>query len=295
MDVPFIFIHLGTQFFPEYVNIAIDQCKYWNPTSPIYFLSSKCHKDKIRDKSIQHIFLETIPISSNHKSFIDTSTLDVTFRNGFWKYTTERLFVLEDFCTQYKLSEFFHVENDNMIYFDGKSLVKTFRQYSNGLMAPALSRKELTFGILYCNNLPVLSRLTEFILSTNSENEMSTSSRFFNTHIGSTSYLPSIPIENLDDRFVSGGLSDFKGIFDPAQYGQWLGGIDPRNGHSAPFLFSNSEAIVQPTTFEYEIGDDGRYWIVSNKSKFPIYLLHIHSKMLETFYSLNLENTSAMK
>lgn len=295
MDVPFIFIHLGTQFFPEYVNIAIDQCKYWNPNSPIYFVSSRCHKDKIRDKSIQHIFLEDIPILPKRKVFINTSTLDSTFRNGFWKYTTERLFVLEDLCTYLNIEEFFHIENDNMIYFNGNSLLETFRKYSNGLMAPALSRKELTFGILYCNNLQVLSKLTEFILSTNSENEMSTSSRFFNTHVDATSYLPSIPIENVDNRFASNGLSDFKGIFDPAQYGQWLGGIDPRNGPSAPFLFSNSEAIVQPNTFKYEIGDDGRYWIISTMVKYPIYLLHIHSKKLEMFYSLSLENTNATR
>lgn len=295
MGLPFIFIHLGTQFFPDYVNIALDQCKYWNPMSPIYFISSACHKGKIRDSSIRHVFLEDIPISSKRRTFIDTSVLDVTFRNGFWKYTTERLFVLEDLCNHLNISEFFHVENDNMIYFDANTMLETFRRYSNGLMAPALSRKELTFGILYCNIPSVLSELTEFILLSHSENEMSTSSRFFNTHIGSTSYLPSIPIEALDDRFASGGLVDFKGIFDPAQYGQWIGGIDPRNGHSAPFTFSNSEAIVQPNTFAYEIGDDGRYWILSTKSKYPIYLLHIHSKMLERFYSLNLENTSAMK
>jgi hypothetical protein len=203
--------------------------------------------------------------------------------------------VLEDFCTAYAIPEFFHLENDNMVYFNATTLIDTFRQYSNGLMAPALSRKQLTFGILYCNTLDVLSELTTFILSTQSENEMSTSSRFFSANINTTSYLPSIPIENIDNRFVSNGLLEFNGIFDPAQYGQWLGGIDPRNGQSIPFTFSNSEAIVEPNTFDYEIGDDGRYWIVSNTSKYPIYLLHIHSKKLEAFYSLHLENTSAMK
>ena len=137
MDVPFIFIHLGTQFFPNYVNIAIDQCKYWNPSSTIYFISSECHKHKIHNKSVHHIFLESIAISPNRKRFIDTSTLDTIFRNGFWKYTTERLFVLEDFCNSNNISEFFHLENDNMIYFNSNLLLDKFRKYSNGLMGKA--------------------------------------------------------------------------------------------------------------------------------------------------------------
>jgi hypothetical protein len=178
-----------------------------------------------------------------------------------------------------------------MLYFNANDMISIFRETIKGISAPALSMTELTFGIMYCNDLDALSKLTMELLTPDDSNEMQKSSRFFNKNKLTTRYLPSIPLSSAihltEDQqyFISNNFDKFKGIFDPAQYGQWIGGIDPRNGPSVPFTFSNTATLVQPNKFEYRLGDDNRYYIKDGGEEFPIYLLHIHSKKLDKFIS----------
>ena len=286
-NVPFIFIHLGTEFFPDYVNVAIEQCRRWNPSNPIYFASSCVHSDKVSSECTP-IFVEDLTITEQHSIFLDISNLDMTFRNGFWKYTTERIFVLEEVCNHLGIQEFFHAENDNMIYFNSFDLINVFRNTVNGLASPSLAANQAVFGFMYCNDIQTLSNLAKFLITTDC-NEMVSGAHFFTIYNTKTRYLPSIPdinnVLSLNDKYrVSNNIEGFKGIFDPAQYGQWLGGIDPRNGQSAPYVFSNTCATIQANEFTYDkrMEENGlsRYYI---NELYPIYVLHIHSKNLSIF------------
>jgi hypothetical protein len=288
MEVPFIFIHIGEIFFPEYVSIAIEQCRKWNPKNPIIFIRSKVFNNILFSSNITYIDIESINKTDKHIIFENTSRLDTTFRNGFWKYTTERLFFLEDYCIQNSINELFHLENDNMVYFNAEQLINVFRDTTNGITSPALAEDENTFGLLYSNNLNIFSLFTETLLyNNNNMNEMSLGSIFFKNN--NCSFLPSIPciydIEDNKKQFISNNIDKYNGIFDPAQYGQWLGGIDPRNGESKPYAFSNTRAIIEANNFEYYIKDN-RYYIKKDNITYPIYLLHIHSKHLNNFVLL---------
>jgi len=293
-SIPFIFVHIGNEFFPDYVNIALKQCKKWNPNSNIYFICDNKFFSKVYVQDIKLVDINTISCSQIRQNFINTTRLDMSFRHGFVRYTTERLFVLYDFCIENNITELLHLENDNMVYFSADELQDRFRSV-NGLSSPALSRVENTFGIMYCNNLSVFMDFLIFLLSNNfNEVEMILGSKFFLQNNKSCTFLPSIPpinedIPEKDKNIISNEIEKFGGVFDPAQYGQWLGGIDTRNGESAPFIFSNQHALIPPDRFEYDISKctNGfmRYYIkYHNTINYPIYLLHIHSKNLEKFY-----------
>ena len=291
-NVAFIFIHLGTEFFPDYVNTAIEQCRLWNPTNPIFFVSSHIHADKIT-KECTHISIEHLPLTHHHSEFINKNTLDTSFRHGFWRYTTERFFVLEEVCRYLNITEFFHVENDNMVYFNASELIHAFRNTVNGIASTSLTDIKLIFGFMYCNNIETLSDLTSYLVNTEN-NEMETGAKFFKLYNKNTQYLPSIPdIDNIlsleDKTRVTHNIETFNGVFDPAQYGQWLGGIDPRNDVSKAYTYSNPSAAIQPDQFTYSnrIEDSGlfRYYINKHGVSYPLYTLHIHSKKLAEFYS----------
>lgn len=297
-SVPFIFIHIGETQFPTYVNISLAQCHRWNPTNPIYFISNKIHAMQINLAYVNHIFLEDIKQTDKHQIFNHISGLDKGFRDGFWKYTTERLFVLEDFCIQYSISEAYHIENDNMVYFNSTELIDQFRKV-NGLSSPALSQSENTFGILYMNNISTLGELTTSLLYNKSNtNEMGLGSKFFNTNTSTTSFLPSIPpidtnLTSSEKRYISDNIDGFKGVFDPAQYGQWLGGIDPRNGDAEktkPLTFSNTCARIEAHKFTYvavlESCGLNRIHIQESTLNidYPIYVIHVHSKNCSGFF-----------
>ena len=84
----------------------------------------------------------------------------------------------------------------------------------------------------------------------------------------------------------------FNSLFDAAAFGQYLGGEDPRNGHSAPG-FINESCIFNPSHFTYtwEEDDQGRLvpYAHYKNEKVRINNLHIHSKNLAPFYSLRSE------
>lgn len=303
MDIPFIFIHLGTdpEYFPHYVNDAVTQCRKWNKENTIYFISSKCFEKYFNlSENIIHIFIEGIEISEKHKIFQNSTRLDNTYKGGFWRLTTERLFVLEDFCLQFNINEFYHLENDNMMYFSSNELINLFRQTTNGIASTTHGKNNVIFGLLYCNNLEILYKLTEFYLINNTgENEMLVAKKFFNKYRDNTTYLPTVPISktdivlsDLEYQIYLSNIELFNGIFDPAQYGQWLGGVDPRNAESRPFLFVNENPDnenIKVDKFQYEketINSLERYIAINkNKTSYPIYLLHIHSKNLINFIS----------
>lgn len=292
--IPFIFIHIGNTF-PNYVKTSLEQCHKWNTNCTIYFICSNLHKDVIQQPYVQVVFLEDIQLTEKHDIFNKISGLDMGFRDGFWKYTTERLFVLEDFCIQNNIYECFHIENDNMVYFSASDLLDTFRKSVNGISSPALAHDENTFGILYCNNINILGELTLTLLyNPTNQNEMGLGSTFFHNHVNNTSFLPSIPLtdstlSDVDKKYIANNIDIFNGIFDPAQYGQWLGGVDPRNFESGPFQFSNTRAKIQANTFNYTIVEEinglKRYYICdeSKNINLPIYILHIHSKFCDKF------------
>ena len=297
-SVPFIFIHIGETQYPSFVSVSLAQCHRWNPTNPIYFISNRIHATHINFPYVQHIFLEDIKQTDKHQIFNHISGLDKGFRDGFWKYTTERLFVFEDFCIQHNIKEAYHIENDNMVYFNSTELIDQFRKV-NGLSSPALSNSENSFGILYLNNIDTLGELTTSLLyNRDNENEMHLGSKFFNAHKTTTSFLPSIPPidANLTDgekRYISDNIEGFKGVFDPAQYGQWLGGIDPRNGDaekSKPLTFSNTRARIEANMFMYSVVQEScglnRIHIQESALNvdYPIYIIHVHSKNCRGFF-----------
>lgn len=298
INIPFIFVHIGETKFPEYINTSFKQVKKWNPNSELYLICSKTHESKIDKSLVNFVDIKTVEKSDKHKHFNSESKLNSKFRDGFWKFTSQRLFMLEDFCKKNSINEFFHLENDNMIYFNTEEVIEQLRKIVNGIGAPRLNNDEITFGLLYCNNLEVLNKLNEFIVANNSSNnynanEMKLGSRFFKENPTTTYYLPSIPlikdISQEEIKFYSNNLNEFKGIFDPAQYGQWLGGIDPDNGNSKVLSYSNPNTFIQPNLFEYKIIKESnnlsRYHIYYKDKNIdlPIYLLHVHSKKLDNF------------
>ena len=185
-----------------------------------------------------------------------------------------------------------------MMYFSVKELLPIFRNSVNGISSTTHGKNNVIFGLMYCNNLEILSKLTLFyLMNNNGENEMLIGKKFYKENHDNVAYLPTIPINNSnidlseEEQYIYlSNLDKFNGIFDPAQYGQWLGGIDPRNGESGPFLFvnenpDNENIKVDKFHYEKETVDSLERYRAINKdgNSYPIYLLHIHSKNLINF------------
>jgi hypothetical protein len=184
---------------PDYARIAVQQARKWNPETPIFFLSSSIPEGGY-GAGEEWIAIDTIPKTPEHIRFNETSPLDVSFRNGFWRFTTERLFTLHDWITWKGVSECIHIENDINLYYDLSTLLPTFRSTCKGISAPfqgeakTKQRIHMCYSIVYCNRPEALKDFMFFLAASPSTiDEMQRGGEYWMDNDDACSLLPVVP------------------------------------------------------------------------------------------------------
>lgn len=293
--IPIVFVHIGS-VIPDYACIAIQQARRWNPDAPIIFLASTV-PERGYGSDEEWVPIADIPLTPEHKRFQETTLLDMTFRNGFWRYTTERLFVLEDWMRWKGVGECLHMEYDNMLYRNVEELAPIMRATGKGLSATFNGPAELNGGIhvafsfVYCNNVEKLTQFLFFLAATRSRiDEMRRAGEYWLENIDDYPLLPTIPpgthlISELYRSWYENPA--FPCVFDAAAHGQFMGGDDPRNGGPrGPYVNMHVDYRTDRLKYIWKVDAVCRRFpvIVDNDGKeWPIVNLHIHCKRLEDF------------
>jgi hypothetical protein len=197
------------------------------------------------------------------------------------------------------IREAIHIENDNTIYFScDDAAFRAVWDAAPALCAPRHSQRSLTFGILFVKEVGALGQLCAALAGAGGANEMDAGYAFFASSgaaSGSTGFFKSCPTSAAARfRGVHQGGAEIAGerdiyIFDAACYGQYLCGIDPRNGPSAPgFINQDSFFAVNARELSYLWRRDEagrRYPVIlvggsDATREFRLANLHIHSKNL---------------
>ena len=292
-NIPIVFIHIGGAP-PDYAAVAVRQARLWNPAAPIFFLSSVVAEYGAGE---QWLTLADIPKGATRKRFEATTELDATWRGGFWRVTTERLFILEDWMRSAGVEECLHVENDNMLYASVADLVPALRT-GHGLSTPfhgsGGDRPRVCFSVLYCKSVDALANFL-FCLASSKVNrdEMMRGGDYWLDTPEECSLLPSTPVgvKLIYETYRSWYENPaFPYIFDAAAHGQFLGGEDPRNGTQGPG-FVNLDTDFRTDQFDYEwrTGENGRYPVINMDGVWKLANLHIHCKRLAEFVSNSIE------
>jgi len=294
-SVPIVFVHIGNAP-PEYTRTAVCQARRWNPTSPIYVLSSVAAAGGYGADE-QWVTISDIPKTESHERFSGNTTLDMTWRNGFWRSTTERLFVLEDWMRFKGISECIHLENDVTLYTDVSMILPLLRSTTRGLSAPfqgqgsTLDQVRMCFSILYCNSVDALSSFLFFLASRSANtDEMQRGGEYWFDTPEDCSVIPTAPIGvTLKSDLFRAWYEHpaFPCVFDASAHGQYLGGEDPRNGpRGTGFVNLDTDFRTDQFLYGWKADSDGRRYPVlldRNGREWPIANLHIHSKQLERF------------
>jgi len=304
-----VFIHLGTEL-PSYAATALMQARLFNPNAAILLIASQAALDAtpIAEKDWMILPVESLQKTSDHLEFCRLSRLDKSFRNGFWYYTTERLFCLDDFITQYNLNDTFHLENDNLLYCNLEELLPVFHEYYEGMAIPFEQDFRGGAGIVFVTNHTSINALARHLKNNISRNksEMELLGTF-KTSLGQK-YICPLPVINseyvrdhlpltdlmgrrdlFDPNDYSYCIEQFQSIFDMCSYGQYIGGIDPRNGSDGPG-YINPSAIFNCSQLDltWELDSEGRNvpYMAYHGKKYRINNLHIHCKNLQKYSSL---------
>lgn len=206
---------------------------------------------------------------------------------GFWRYTAERFFVLEQHMRDTGLASCVHIESDNLLYAAPSGYESWLRgAFGDGVATTPITESEDTAAFMYVGSLGALERFNEALLAmvtmeggdflATHGGEMANEMRMLRVlrDQGLSQALPVTPEEA-----ASAGSPH---VFDAGSYGQYVDGSHAQPGIS----FTSDKHLVGPALAA------GAYEITWNVSRdfpsvngLPLANLHIHSKRLAPWRS----------
>jgi hypothetical protein len=278
-DTPIVFVHIGRAVIPSHTFDNIENTRLWNPTNKIVLITDK--KDiKFKIDNFEIIDTNMLPITQHHLHFQRNTQLDNSFREGFWRATTERVFYLYSWMKKYQISSFLHLENDTLLYSNINEELKDYIGYNSDkkfVIATMGSKEEHLINVFACNDVYTFETFCSFLNSTSYGNEMNALWKFQQAHKDQVSIFPGNPEDE----------GDF--IMDAAPIGQYLGGPDPRNlskpeGTMSPG-FVNQNARFNTSLYKYEWKKESNHLSRLYMNDKKVLSLHIHCKVLHPFRS----------
>ena len=284
MRIIYTFIS-DSEIVPEYVKYSLKKARELNPSSQIDFIC-KYHQEMFNHYDINWVPQENLSDGRILKNFNEICEFDrhgkpnTTYpsTHDFWHRTAERIFYVQEHAARNKLTNFFHLEND-VIMFHPVSQPILDSEDTSKISVVRMSQTHTTFAFCHIPHYIELNKLCNFFIELlfhigednlrkhggyDHISEMSLLNTALRNKIVCT--FPILP--NISKRFV----------YDPGSYGQYLGGTN--NGHGAGFIdpthYIGSYIYNTKNTPRIENGLP----MIEEKQ---IFNLHIHSKNLKDF------------
>lgn len=270
MDV-IIFSYLGA-VIPRYAILNAEYTKLRFPDLNVGMIVSSKENARAIEKSGISSFVYDTQVNDELFSLMQTKRKD--FRNGFWRFSLERLLSL-DACFKENISDVVHVESDVVLLngFDKCTFSKSKVSW--------LKHKDTedSAAILAINNGAAFYKFNEDLRLTFAENptlsEMQLLSKLRKISPEMYDLMPSIVEDGTVYRDPNDLNENF--VFDPATLGMWLFGHDPIN-HFGVTQKSLLQGEKKPDAFDLnvrnEIGKPHLY--LANNTK--VLSMHIHTK-----------------
>jgi hypothetical protein len=287
-----VLVHLGRAPAPHlWVNLECLVTRFEN--IQFVFVSDRDHPQVSK---IPKLILFRYEADDGTMILLKSLTHDSKFRSGFWKLTIERFIALKEFHKSIPNSRIMHIESDILLLPDfpfevfstleklAWQRVDASRDVASIFFSPKYSETDW-----FVNELMKLLQVNRSTTDMTGLNQIRTSNPerikilpSFSTELGSEVVEPSESKESLGLE-LSDGVDLFKGIFDPAAFGMWLTGSDPRNYYGKQVLFDTGEILrggtyVNPSNLIYVFNEPDRFYCQSAHGQVRIWSLHVHSK-----------------
>lgn len=293
-EIEFVFIQLGEEL-PSHLfpNLALVHKMF--PLSRINLITSPLVDiGKHRDYFISHSEYESKPTLDK---LLELKSRNRPFRNGFWRYSLERLFAVADLHEEKPDKSLLYVESDVLLLPDFP--LEKFTNFEKiGWMSVDVE-KDIASLIYFpdvSGSQEFFDDLVEYVTNTESPTDMKALNHLRLKNPNKYCLLPTSnrEIPKLQARFTTGSDENIifgSGVFDAAGIGMWLAGFDPRNNYGFTKYFEtktlqSAKFFVEPSAYILEFTQDGKLFYRNGSAKIQVYNLHIHSKSLSIF-SLN--------
>ena len=268
--------------FQEYITINIEHLIKLGHKNIYVITNSHLFTNFSKYSSI--IKLIDVDTLNDSFMFLNNTSLDKSFRNGFWYLTSLRFFYIYEFMQKYDITDVIHLENDVLIYYNCEELFNLVNK--KFLYIPFDSYNRNIASIMYIPNKTIYKSILDCYDF--NKNDMENFALIKNK----TGLIQNFPIflKNInlseEQMFVSKNSELFPYIFDAAAIGQYLGGVDPRNKSGNTKGFVNETCVIKYNNYNIYIeivNEIKKPFILIEDKKIPIFNLHIHSKNLQEF------------
>ena len=161
---PILYVHLGPRLAPHLLE-SIDQAHFVSPATPVHVVVSR--NTAMAPALVQHRvelhYVEELPRIASHRTYISHVRRRAGKRKGFWRFATERFFVLEALMRKLDLETALHLESDNLVFFDLEAVGDKLRQVFPALAAPFMNDEKCIPGVFFIGSLAALEELNVYI------------------------------------------------------------------------------------------------------------------------------------
>jgi len=296
MDI--VMFHSGKEF-PEFLEYTFRQIRLFNPDITVYFLTDETHTTNLIFTKYRIIAIDKDLFYSDKINEFELAYNRKS--DNFWTITATRLIYIENFLREFKLKNVYHFENDVLLYYDLNQHHRAFQNTYKYLAITTGGEDKAMTGFLFIKNWRALASMTQFfidVLQTNGVkgvknmyqmdmvNEM-TLMRAYGKEKGEK-YLDNLPILPFGD--FSENFEVFNSIFDPASWGQFVGGeVKYKTPGCKPTDHYIGQELLQHPEYDvvWKKDNKGRNipYFKYDDTEVKINNFHIHSKNLHKYIS----------
>ena len=312
--LPVVYVHIGSRPAPHLLD-SIGQTRRVSAMTPIFVVLSRdtVMAAEVAGPNTTVVYADALAATEAHDAYIRSVRRRLGKKRGFWRFATERFFLIEECMTAFDLSAVLHLESDNVIFFDVESVAATLKRLYAGLAAPFLNDDLCVPGVVYVGDRSVLADLNAYIAARVAEeaaamhrwyrplflarvrmgiklHDMNLLADFRKQGGDRLHLLPMVPPgyrAGSGGKAMDCGLPYSEGydalqmIFDGAAFGQYLYGLDP-NHHDAEGTVGmvNPQSCVRATDFGFDGFDvvDSAPHLTYDGGRVRLASLHNHSK-----------------
>lgn len=301
-----LFVYLGDRV-PEYSISSISQARMFNKECNIYFLLSKAAYssqnslvERLLKENVSFVFYEDFVKTQEHTRF--EKICSDHGKNGYWRYTTERFFYIDEFMTAYNLTDVFQIECDVMLYVNLNDYMHIFHKYHPSIASPFECDEVASVSFVYFSNPTAIRNFATFISQTVPSEfvDMKLLAMYKKSTLGeAVDHLPTNIAEYIDYApFVTGigqiasqpykywnHFDEWNSFFDPDWLGTYLvkGSLERWMGNQC---FIDTKYFC----FKWEKDSEGRSipyaYFFANKKKYRLNTLHIFPKNCDSCLSI---------
>ena len=290
-----VMFHTGTEL-PTFLGCNFRQFRLFNPEVNVYFLTDKryLNNEVFKKYSILPVDKDMY-YSDKIKEFESYYNYG---KDNFWTVTATRLIYIENFLADMNLTNVYHFENDVLIYYNLADHDKTFRSLYNDMAITVGGEIVAMTGFMFIKHSGALADMTKYFIDmlrrfgikgiTDRYRIPMVNEMFFMRQYGidfpdQLRNLPIMPFGEYSENF-----NEFNSLFDPASYGQFVGGTQsegpgakPQDHYIGRWLTVNPQYGIA-----WKEQSDLKMPYLNYGNDIKINNLHIHSKNLHKYMSI---------